>query len=158
MSILKNKHLMAASLVTPVLALLGYFAVNAWVGETPHKAEEGASYQLVEMPNCRYDSGYCGLKNGDFELKFSHQWRQGGNLLLTLKSAFPLEGVKLALVEDENDDQAPLNMKALGVEGTEWTIEVRPVNPESNRLRLVASSGGSLYFGDAALKFTTADQ
>ena len=57
MKFLKNKHLLTASLVAPILALMSYFAIDALVGETPHAAEEGQSYQLVEKQNCRYNSG-----------------------------------------------------------------------------------------------------
>jgi len=34
-------------LVAPVLAIMGYFALDFFVGETPHAAEEGQSYKLV---------------------------------------------------------------------------------------------------------------
>ena len=50
MSILKNKHMVIAMLMAPVLALISYYAVNALVSETPHAAEAGQSYLLVENP------------------------------------------------------------------------------------------------------------
>jgi len=62
MSVLKNKHLVIAMLVAPVLAVLSYFALDVLVGERPKPAEEGQSYPLVEKPDCRYASGHCGLK------------------------------------------------------------------------------------------------
>lgn len=155
MSIFKNKHLLTASLVAPVLALVGYFGINALVGEKPHAAEEGQSYQLVEMPNCRYDSGFCGLKNGDFELKISPEWLGDNQLLLVLVSKIPVDGVKLALVENSGSETQPVDMKPGSDDGLSWSLEVVSNDPESNRLRLVASAGGSLYFGDVALKFTT---
>jgi len=156
-SIFKNKHLLTASLITPVLALMGYFGINALVGEKPHAAEEGQSYQLVEMPNCRYDSGLCGLKNGDFELKISPEWLGDNQLLLTLDSEYPLDGIKLALVESEGVETPPLDMEPRTEDGLSWSLELVSNDPESNRLRLVALAGGSLYFGDVAMKFTTAD-
>ena len=73
MSILKNRHVLVASLVAPLLALLAWFAIDFFTSETPHAAVEGQSYALVEKPNCRYDSGLCGLKNNDFELELSYR-------------------------------------------------------------------------------------
>ena len=154
MSMFKNKHLVTAAIVAPVLALIGYFGINALVGESPHAAEEGQSYQLVEMPSCRYSSGRCSLKNGDFELNLSTESPYGDRLLLLLKSEFPLDGVKVALIEHEADEKQPVDMQATGEQGLDWSLEIARPDPERSRLRLVASASGSLYFGDAAMKFT----
>jgi len=151
---MQNKHMVTAAIVAPVLALIGYFGVNALVGESPHAAEEGQSYQLVEMPSCRYGSGHCGLKNSDFELNLSTESLDGGRMLLMLESEFPLDGVKVALVEDEADVKQPVDMQAMGADGLRWSLEIARPDPERNRLHLVASANGSLYFGDAAMKFT----
>jgi len=151
---MRNKHMVTAAIVAPVLALIGYFGVNALVGESPHAAEEGQSYQLVEMPSCRYGSGRCGLKNSDFELNLSTESLDGGRMLLMLESEFPLDGVKVALVEDEADVKQPVDMRAMGADGLHWSLEIARPDPERNRLHLVASANGSLYFGDAAMKFT----
>jgi len=151
---MKNKHVVTATIVAPVLALIAYFGVNALVGESPHAAEEGQSYQLVEMPGCRYNSGHCGLKNGDFELNLSTESLENGRMLLMLESEFPLEGIKVALVEDEADEKQPVDMRPMGADGLRWSLEIARPDPERNRLHLVASANGSLYFGDAAMKFT----
>ena len=151
---MKNKHMVTAAIVAPILALIAYFSVNALVGESPHAAEEGQSYQLVEMPSCRYGSGHCGLKNGDFELNLSTESLDDGRMLLMLESEFPLDGVKVALVEDEADEKQPVDMRVIGVDGLRWSLEITRPDPERNRLHLVASANGSLYFGDAAMKFT----
>ena len=154
MKILKNKHVLTATLIAPVLAVLAYLAVNALVGETPHAAEEGKSYQLVEKPNCRYNSGSCGLKNGDFELKLSTEELNDDRIRLLLESVVPLEGVKVALVEDETEEKQPVDMRPEGAEGLLWSLILPRPDPERNRLLLVASANRSLYFGDAATKFT----
>jgi len=154
MTFLTSKHTIVAMLVAPVLAIMGYFALDFFVGETPHAAEEGQSYKLVEKPNCRYNSGNCGLKNGDFELKLNADWLDDNRLALTLKSEFPLEGVLVALVEDEADEKRPVEMRPVGDDGLVWSLDMNCPDPESNRLQVVASSGGALYFGDAAMKFS----
>lgn len=156
MNILTNKHVVVALLVAPILAILSYFAVDHMVGETPHAAKSGASYQLVEKPNCRYNSGRCGLKNGEFELTLQAEWRGHTRMLLQLSSVHKLDGVKVAWAEasDGGWEAKPVDMQATNEAGTEWQIEIFPDDPENNRLHLVASSNETLYFGDAAMAFT----
>jgi hypothetical protein len=153
---LKNKHLMIATLMAPVLALIAYFGIGHLVGEKPHAAEPGQSYLLVEKPNCRYESGHCGLKNGDFELELNFERNNHGRLLLKLKSENPLSGVMLALVESGDETEQPEAMLAVGSDGLNWSHEIEDPDPARHRLHLVAASGESLYYGDAATKFTLA--
>jgi len=124
------------------------------VGESPQAAEEGQSYQLVEMPSCRYSSGHCGLKNSDFKLNINPEWLGDDRLLLVLDSEFPLEGVKVALVEYDTDENRPVDMQPMGEDGLTWSLEIARPDPERDRLHLVASAQQSLYFGDVAMKFT----
>ena len=145
-------------IVTPVLAVVSYFAIDFLVGETPHAAVEGQSYQLVDKPNCRrISSGKCGLKNGDFELSLSPEWLADDRLVLNLESEFALEGVKLALVHNEADETQPVDMRPIGNDGLLWSLELPQADPERDRLHLVASSNRSLYFGDTGLKFTAGE-
>ena len=146
-----------AMLMAPVLALISYYVVHALVSETPLAAEAGQSYQLVEKPNCRYASGNCGLKNGDFELTLSFEWLDQNRMLLKLVSVHSLDGVLIAMVENEGNEKLPVEMRALGSDGLSWSLELINSDPEHNRLHLVASSGQSLYFGDAAMKFTLSE-
>ena len=150
----RNKHILVAGLVAPLLAVGAYYAVDLWVGEKPHAAEAGRSYPLVELPNCRYDSGACGLKNGDFRLDISAEWLGEGRLSVELISAFPLEGVKLAMVSTQAGEPPPRQMRPTSDDGLGWVLEVESSDPENDRMRLVAASAGSLYFGDASMKFT----
>lgn len=158
MNILKNKHVLVASLVAPILAILAYFAMDYLFSDPPQAAVEGQSYPLVEKPNCRYDSGFCGLKNNDFELEMSYSRLGGNRLLLSLKSEFPLEGVMAAVVKSETQESPPLPMKAEAGDGLAWSMELMVSDPETDRIRVVASAGGSLYFGDVSTRFTLADQ
>jgi hypothetical protein len=154
MSVWKNKHLLVATLMAPILALIAYFGVNYLVGEKPHAAEAGQTYKLVEKPNCRYASGLCGLKNGDFELVLDFEKSGEDRFKLKLVSVFPLEGVLLAVVEGEDDEKQPEEMQATGIDGLNWSLDIVIPNPESHRLRLVVSSNEALYFGDVATTFT----
>lgn len=154
MNLLKNKHVLTAAIVAPILALVSYFAVDFIAGEKPHAAKEGQSYRLVEKPNCRYDSGHCGLQNGDFELDLVMKRPAGNRPVLNLSSAHPLDGVVVALLLNEKGEQAPLAMIARGEEGLAWSVELDPFDPGHDRLRLAASARDALYFGDVALKFS----
>ena len=64
----------------------------------------------------------------------------------------------IALVISETDDKPPMQMEPAGGDGTRWTIELRVAEPETDRIRLVASTGGSVYYGDVSTRFTLADQ
>lgn len=157
MNILKNRHVLVASLVAPVLAILAYFAMDYLFSDPPQAAVEGQSYPLVEKPNCRYDSGFCGLKNNDFELELSYSRLAGERLLLNLKSAFPLDGVMAVVVRSETDEAPPQAMKAEDGAGLEWSMELSVSASGTDRIRLAASAAGSLYFGDVSTRFTLAE-
>ena len=154
MIVWKNKHVLIATLMAPVLALIAYFGVNALVSETPHVAEAGQSYVLVEKPNCRHSGGICGLKNGDFELTLSFEWLDNGRMLLELESVHALDGILVALVESEASETPPVDMHPVGNDGLTWSLDIAHPDPDSHRLRLVASANNVLYFGDIAMKFT----
>jgi len=154
MRFLKNKHVVVAMLVAPVLTILGYYTLDALVGEKPTPALEGQSYPLAEKPNCRYASGLCELRNGDFELQLVTRSLSEDRVALTLTSVVPLDGVMVALVEDAASDAPPVPMDPLGSDGLAWSLDMPRLNAERHRLRVAASSGGSLYYGDAATRFT----
>jgi len=159
-SVLKNKHVVIAMLVAPVLAVLAWYALDALVGEKPAPAVEGATYPLVEMPKCRYSSGLCGLENGDFKLSLVPAGLDPDSpiLNLTMTSVFPLDGVMIALVEGENDTAPPTAMQPTSGDGLNWIVEIDRPDPGRHRLRLVASAAGSLYYGDVSTAFITAEE
>ena len=97
------------------------------------------------------------LRNNEFELDLRFRRLGGDRLALDLESAFPLDGVMLAVVNSESDVAPPRAMQPAGDDGLEWTIEVRVSKPGTDRIRLVASTDGVVYFGDASTEFTRAD-
>ncbi len=154
MSIFKNKHVLTAGVMAPVLGLIGYFGINAIVSEEPQVAEAGQSYLLIEKPNCRYSSGVCGLKNVDFELTLSYEWLENDRMLLKVISENPLDGVVMALVKNGVDENQPTEMRPVSTSGLDWSLDIAHPDPENDRLHVVASSNKTLYFGDVATKFT----
>jgi hypothetical protein len=152
MSVLKNKHVLVAALVAPLLALIAYFASDYFFGEAPQVAVEGQSYPLVEKPSCRWESGYCGLKNNEFELDLLVREVDGETLLL-LESVFALEGVMLSVGREEAEGAQPVPMRAVDEEGRRWSLPLIVPAPGQDRIRLVAAADGSLYYGDVSTAF-----
>jgi hypothetical protein len=154
MNVLRNRHVLVAALVAPLLALLAYFGSAYLLGERPQKAMEGQSYPLVEKPNCRWESGACGLVNNDFELELTQQDRAGDRVVFRLESVVPLDGVLLGVAHDGDDGSTtPQPMQAEGGDGSVWIAEVAVPDPGADRIRLAASSAGVLYYGDASTAF-----
>ena len=110
MNVLRNRHVLIAALVAPLLALIAYFGAEYLFGERPQAAVEGQSYPLAEMPNCRWESGVCGLANADFEVELRHQPRAGDNVLFRLESVLPLDGVLLGVAHDGAGSTTPQPM------------------------------------------------
>ena len=146
-----NKHVIIAFIVAPILAILAWFAVGNLMGEKAAPAQEGQSYPLVEKSNCRYDSGVCHLENEDFRLALSYQDTPAGRELV-LRSSHPLDGVALA-VAVPGSEVPPGMMRAVDGQGMEWRLPVDSRPGLDQRIMLVASSGGSSYFADAATAF-----
>ena len=153
----KNKHVIIALIVAPILAILGWYAVGFLIGEKPQAAASGETYKLVARSNCRYASGVCGLRNADFVLDLTATDADSGGTVLHLVSAFPLEGVKVALASPGSTPRPPEDMKPEDELRRNWAIELPLPDPERDRLHLVASAGGTLYFGDAAMLWMTQD-
>ena len=154
MSLFKNRHVLVAALVAPLLALMAWFAMDYLFSDPPQAAVEGQSYPLVEKPDCRWESGKCGLKNADFELEMRIEETPGDGVILMLASEFPLEGVKAALAAEPGEKPEPVSMQARDPDGLLWSVNLARPRPDTDRLYIVASSRGSLYFGDASTRFS----
>lgn len=148
---LKNKHFIIALLVTPVLALLAYFGVDALVKEQPHKAKEGGSYELVAKPNCRYASGKCLLKNGNFELMLRVE-----NGQLYVNPSFELTGVRVGLLAP-GKDQEQRHTLSFNPQTQEWLAPIDHPVDVNTQLRVVANAGGASYFVETIMAFVEFD-
>lgn len=150
---LKNKHVIAALIITPILSVLGYFAVDFLVTEKPHAAKPGATYELVARSSCRYASGHCVLANGEFKLDIKAQFQPDGRLLLSMSSSFPLDGTKVAVVDNADSEAEPVDMQPQGDSRQQWQLMLPAPVGENGLLRLVAAANDSIYFGESGLKF-----
>ncbi|MFW7523968.1 hypothetical protein ACODM8_07490 [Vibrio ostreicida] len=149
----KNKHFVVALLIAPILSILAYVATDMAVSEPPQVAKEGETYQLVSQSNCRYTSGLCDMKNGDFKIKFRSEKLTATDLELSLHAAYPLQGVKVSLVDQQGDDQLPIDMQPRNPSEQDWHIRLpAPLSSES-WLRVAVQSQGTLYYGQTQTTF-----
>lgn len=147
----KNKHVVIAMIVAPILSILAWFAVGQFTGEQPEVAKPGQSYPLVEMSNCRYASDACDLQNKDFKLRLTLQEGVTGPEFL-LTASHSLDGVVLAVAEPDEQIQ-PTPMRATDGQGLEWRILLQEIPAPTQRIRLVARAAGARYFADASTTF-----
>ncbi|BFM08610.1 hypothetical protein [Halioxenophilus aromaticivorans] len=150
--ILTNKHVVAAFIITPILAILGYFAVDTLVSEKPHAAEDGGSYPLVAKSNCRYTSGQCEMKNGALNVRIAPQFNDNGTLTLTLTSNQPLQSAQFAVADMDQATTQPTTWSATDAQGTEWTATIQVPQPKQ-QLQLVVNASDSLFYGATELTF-----
>lgn len=148
----KNKHVVVAMLVAPVLSILAWFAVDYFISERPHAAKVGASYALIAKSNCRYDSGQCDLENGDFELTLRPTEIGESMITLDLESRFALLQATVGLVNNGIETE-PTGMVSTGTGATLWsTMLARPQNDEST-LRIAVVAQGATYFAEVPIVF-----
>ena len=149
----KNKHFIIALLIAPILSLIAYFGTDMALSEKPHAAKEGESYKLSSKSNCRYTSGLCDMENGDFKVKFRSEKLTQASLELSLHAAYPLEGVKLSVVDSQEQNAQPIDMTPADQAGQNWTITLpKPASAES-WLRVAIQSEGTLYYGETQTAF-----
>lgn len=149
----KNKHLIIALLIAPILSIIAYFGADIALSEKPHAAVEGETYKLAAKSNCRYTSGLCDMTNGDFKVQFRSEKLTAQGLELTLKSAFPLEGVKLSLVNGQEQSGQPVDMQSADSSGQQWMVSLPKPESEESWLRVAIQSNGTLYYGETQTAF-----
>ncbi|MCW9047815.1 MAG: hypothetical protein OQK46_07025 [Gammaproteobacteria bacterium] len=148
---MKNKHLILAMFITPVLAILAYFATDYMVSEKPQMAQQGEVYKLAANSNCRYQSGVCTLKNGDIEVSVRAQRIENNQLELIVNSDLEIQSALVLFVNDkENNKSKPVAMKVESENS--WKIKLNQKTDE-NTLRLALGIGGSLYYAETSAVF-----
>lgn len=96
----KNKHVIVAMIVAPILAVLAWFATGMLVDEKPHTMQKDNLYTLNVKSNCRWASGNCTLENEDVKIDITGKYTSY-TLELAMKSSVGLSDVKIAY--DKND-------------------------------------------------------
>lgn len=152
MQILKNKHLILAMFVAPVLAIIAYFSVDYMVSEKPLAASPGSSYQLAARSNCRYQSGTCTLKNGDIEVNIHARRVTENEVELSIKSDLLIQHAVISYIADDIAAE-PVVMDATTAEKDNWRITLPLIQPEKTRLRLAFNISESVYYAETTAVF-----
>jgi len=148
----KNKHVVVALLVAPILSILAWYAVGNLVGEKPQAAEEGKAYKLVARSNCRYASGSCDLHNADFELTIEPEMLAAASVALKLTSSHALQSAVLGLAEN-GSEPAPARMTRTDEAGLEWQgLLPHPSSPDAI-IRVAVTAQGSTWYAEVPVVF-----
>lgn len=166
MGFLKNKHLILAMFIAPLLAVIAYFAVDQVVSEKPHAAVDGVSYKLVAKSNCRYKSGICTLENGDIEVKLRVEIIDNSRAEVFLSSELPVQSALVSFVDDlgyeaisdesinsESINHKPKLMVASVEDPGTWSVVIDSVPTEKSTLRLALRISDTLYYAETAAAF-----
>ncbi len=151
----KNKHVVVAMLVAPVLAIMGWFAVDYFVAERPQAARPGAAYPLVARPNCRYASGRCELVNNDFLLSLKLT-TDTGLPVLHLSASHPLSEAHGAIGAAPGGLDEPRAFSADAAGGTDWSLELDSEPAAGDTLRVAVKAQQSTYYAEIGTAFMTA--
>jgi len=148
----KNRHIVIAMLVAPVLAIMGWFAVDYFVAERPHAAKPGSAYTLIAKSNCRYASGQCDLENADFRLSIRPGMISASSVALTLTASHALQSAAMGLVEGE-DAQPPAPMTKSDETGTEWQGLLPSPASEEARIRIAVTASDATWYAEVPVVF-----
>ena len=152
MSFFKNKHVVIAMLVAPVLAIIAYFATDHVVSEKPHQAKQGETYKLAARPNCRYPSGRCTLHNADIEVDVRIERISDSAVKLILQSTHPIQH---ALASFAAGDKAPLptTLYRSAAGDDAWNAEFNQADVENSSLRLVLEVSDAVFYAETPVVF-----
>lgn len=153
MTVFKNKHIIAAMIVAPMLAVLTYFLVDQIVREEPYMAVYGQAYPLVAKSNCRFSSGQCRLENASFSAVLSVLQESSGQQVLLLNSSHALQQATIGLVDEQGQEWPPTDMLAKSDNQTQWQLDL-PFAVTANTLARVAlKSNDAFYFAETTMQF-----
>jgi len=149
----KNKHVVIAMIVAPILAVLAWFAVGAMVGEQADVSEPGAAYPLVARSNCRWASGECELANNELEMTILPLELGAQYTRLSLDSEFPLTQATFALLSGGNEVVASAEHDTSPDAPAQMTVTIPAFADPEATLRVAVTVKESLYFAEVPVVF-----
>ncbi len=149
----KNKHVIVALIVAPILAILAWFGVGQIVGEKAHVAKPGAVYPLVARSNCRWESGACELANNDVTMTILPLELGAQYTKLSLDSEFPLTQATLALLSGGNEVAASAEFDESPDAPAQMTVTIPAFADPEAMLRIAVTVEESLYFAEVPVVF-----
>jgi hypothetical protein len=149
----KNKHVVIAMLVAPILAVIAWYGVDAIVAERAESAQPGSAYPLVARSNCRYESGQCDLVNHDFKLVIRVVEIRPGRITLALESEFPITNATLSLVSDDDETLATVARGREPDSLVQWQATIAADAVPAAILRVAVTVQQSVYFAEVPVIF-----
>ena len=150
MNFFKNRHVVAAMIVAPLLAIFTYFSVDFLIREKPRRAQAGQAYPLVAKSNCRFSSGECSIENASFRSTLKVE-RNTGRLLLT--TSHPLQSATVGFISADGVESLPSEMTALDKQHNLWQLPL-PSNTNSESVaRIALRVNDVLYFAETSMQF-----
>jgi hypothetical protein len=149
----KNKHVIIALIVAPILAILAWFAVGQIAGEKAHVAAPGAAYPLVARSNCRWESGECELHNNDVELTILPLELGAQYTKLSLDAEFPLTQATFALLSNGNEVVASAEHDSSPDAPAQMIVTIPAFADPEAMLRVAVTVQESLYFAEVPVVF-----
>ena len=149
----KNKHIVIALLVAPMLAIIAWFAVDYFVAERPQAATPGQSYPLVAKPNCRRLSDGCELSNSDLTIMLVVTSADASGAAVTLTSAFPLGQAAVGLVNDGADEGPPVVLEPTDSGSLVWSGDVGGRIDADTSMRVLVSANEATFYAEVPVTF-----
>ena len=149
----KNKHVIIALLVAPMLAIMAWFAVDYFVAERPEAANPGSSYPLVAKPNCRRLSDGCELTNADLTLTVIVTRSNAMGATVELTSAVPLERAFLGFANDGVDEGPPAELELVDAERLVWSGQVSGRIDADTAMRVLVRVNDASFFAEVPVTF-----
>ncbi len=137
-------------IVTPILTVLAYFAVDFMVKDKPHAAIDGQAYPLIAQSNCRFTSGQCDLVNASFKSNLSVQSNQA---VLVLNVSHALQNATIGFVDSNGAEVMPVAMQPLNSDNTHWTLDIPERIDSAATARLALQANNAFYYAETQLRF-----
>ena len=153
MTFFKNKHVITAMIVAPILAIGSYYAVDLIVKETPTVAVAGQAHPLISKSNCRYTSGKCDLVNAEFISSLTVS-QVGADQRLILTSNNPLQGAQAGFVTADGNESEPVVLTPDDARGLEWSMPLTVSADAETTVRLALIANQAHYYAETTMGFS----
>ena len=149
----KDKHVVTAMLVAPILAIMAWFGVDYMVTDRAEAAKPGASYALIAKSNCRYESGACDLANNDLKLRVRPVDLLPEQTRLALESDFELLQATLSLVHDGEEVVGVAVADDSPGTSAQLIVTIPAFADPAASLRVAVTVQQSIYFAEVPVVF-----
>lgn len=153
---LKDKHVIVAMLVAPILAIIAWYGVDQIVAEKPEAVVAGETYTLLARSNCRYNSGRCDLENADLELSLVATVIDASGIDMQLESTRELQGAMLGLVNERVEQPGSRMAKVDGLP-TRWSTRLALPSGEQSNFRIAVRANDATFYAEVPTVFIEAN-